>query len=131
MSLRSPESFRREYFDWSEEEFAQKFVEKISGGRLEQDDSYIDLKIRKTSSVQKVKTAYKDVANLPNLVKMLPALAKDPTPADYLKSLNNFLRDNRASDLLHWYGKMREGTKTPLFGSADIVNVCNLRCVHC
>ena len=26
---------------------------------------------------------------------------------------------------------MREGTKTPLFGSADIVNVCNLKCVHC
>ena len=52
--------------------------------------------------MQKVKTAYKDVTNLPNLVKMLPALAKDPTPADYLRSLNNFLRDNRAGDLLHW-----------------------------
>jgi hypothetical protein len=82
MTLLSPEPLQREYFDWSEEEFAQKFVEKISGGRLKQSDTYVDLKIKKTSSLQKVKTTYQDLTNLPNLVKMLPALAKDPTPAD-------------------------------------------------
>jgi MoaA/NifB/PqqE/SkfB family radical SAM enzyme len=32
---------------------------------------------------------------------------------------------------LHWWRKMRQGIKTPLFGSADIINVCNLKCVHC
>ncbi|HZW84398.1 MAG TPA: radical SAM protein, partial [Nitrososphaerales archaeon] len=131
MTLESAGLFHREYFDWSEEEFAQKFVKKISGGRLRRSDTYVDLKIEKISTVKKVKEAYQDLTNLPNLVKMLPALAKDPTPSDYLRSLNNFLRDNRAGDLLHWWRRLREGTKTPLFGSADIVNICNLKCVHC
>ena len=131
VTLESAGLFHREYFDWSEEEFAQKFVKKISGGRLRRSDTYVDLKIEKISTVKKVKEAYQDLTNLPNLVKMLPALAKDPTPSDYLRSLNNFLRDNRAGDLLHWWRRLREGTKTPLFGSADIVNICNLKCVHC
>src|SRR6202041_341127 len=26
---------------------------------------------------------------------------------------------------------LRDGVKTPLFGSADILNACNLKCVHC
>jgi MoaA/NifB/PqqE/SkfB family radical SAM enzyme len=131
MTLGSLEPFQREYFDWSEEEFAQRFVEKVSGGRLKQNENYIDLKIEKKSTGQKVKAAYRDVVNLPNLVKMLPALAAHPTPVDYLRSVNNFLRDNRASDLFHWWRKLIEGTKTPLFGSADIINVCNLKCIHC
>ena len=76
-----PEPFAREYFDWSEEVFAKRFVERISGGRLRQSDSYVDLKIRKTTSVQKVKTVYKDLVNLPSLIKMLPALAQARRPA--------------------------------------------------
>jgi MoaA/NifB/PqqE/SkfB family radical SAM enzyme len=131
MALQSPEQFSREYFDWSEEEFAQRFVAKISAGRLKQNESYIDLKLEKKSSTQKVKAAYKDAVNLPSLVKLLPGLASNPTPADYVRSVNGFLRDNRGGDLFHWWRKMREGTKTPLFGSADIINVCNLKCVHC
>jgi MoaA/NifB/PqqE/SkfB family radical SAM enzyme len=131
MTLQSPQPFQREYFDWSEEEFAQRFVEKISGGRLKQNEAYIDLKLEKKSSGQKVKAAYQDVVNLPRLVKTLPGLATNPTPADYVRSISNFLRDNRGGDLVHWWRKLREGTKTPLFGSADIINVCNLKCVHC
>ncbi len=131
MTLQPPEPFRREYFDWSEEEFAQRFVEKISSGRLKQNEAYVDLKLKKKSSGQKVKAAYQDVANLPRLVKTLPGLATNPTPADYLRSISNFLRDNRGGDLVHWWRKLREGVKTPLFGSADIINVCNLKCVHC
>jgi Fe-coproporphyrin III synthase len=131
MTLQPPEPFSREYFDWSEEEFAQKFVEKISAGRLRQNKAYIDLKLEKKSSTQKMKAAYKDAVNLPSLVKLLPGLASNPTPADYVRSINGFLRDNKGGDLFHWWRKMRAGTKTPLFGSADIINVCNLKCVHC
>lgn len=123
--------FEREYFGWSEEEFAQRFVEKITGGRMRLGEDAVDLPITKKTSVQKVRTVYQDLANVPNLVKMLPSLASDPTPADYIRSFNNFLRDNRVSDLLHWWRKLRAGIKTPLFGSADIINVCNLKCVHC
>ena len=72
MALESPEQFRREYFDWSEEEFAQRFVEKISAGRLKQNGAYVDLKLKKKSSGQKVKAVYQDVANLPRLVKTPP-----------------------------------------------------------
>src|ERR1022692_4763896 len=132
MTLHSPELFQREYFDWSEEEFAQRFVEKISAGRLKQNEAYIDLKLeKKSSSRQKMKTAYEDVAHLPRLVRTLPGLATNPTPAEYARSISRFLRDNRGDDLVHWWRKLREGTKTPLFGSADIINVCNLKCVHC
>ena len=53
MTLQSPEPFQREYFDWSEEEFAQRFVEKISAGRLRQNEAYIDLKIEKKSSARR------------------------------------------------------------------------------
>ena len=79
MALQSPDVFSREYFDWSEEEFAQKFVEKISAGRLRQNEAYIDLKLEKKSPTQKVKAAYKDAVNLPSLVKLLPGLASNPT----------------------------------------------------
>src|SRR5450759_4162528 len=83
MTLHSPEPFQREYFDWSEEEFAQRFVEKISAGRLKQNEAYIDLKLeKKRSSRQKMKAAYQDVANLPRLVKTLPGVATTPTPDD-------------------------------------------------
>ena len=92
----------------------------------------MDLKIKEKKSLeQKVKTAYKDAINLPNLVKMLPGLTSNPKPTDYLKSFYKFTKDNRASDLFHWWKKLRNGTKTPLFGSADILNTCNLKCVHC
>ena len=131
MTLQTPETFQREYFDWSEEEFAQRFVEKITAGRIGQNEAYLDLKLEKKSTGEKVRAAYKDVTNLPNLVKVLPGLASNPTPADYARSVNNFLRDNRGGDLIHWWSKLRQGTKTPLFGSADIINVCNLKCVHC
>ena len=131
MTLQSPEPFQREYFDWSEEEFAQRFVEKISGGRLRQNANYIDLKIEKKSGTAKVKAAYHDAVNLPHLAKLLPGLASNPTPSDYVRSVNGFFRDNKGADLFHWWRKLREGTKTPLFGSADIINVCNLKCVHC
>jgi MoaA/NifB/PqqE/SkfB family radical SAM enzyme len=131
MTLQPPETFQREYFDWSEEEFAQKFVERITAGRIGGNEAFIDLKLEKKSSGQKVKAVYKDMVNLPNLVKTLPGLAANPSPGDYVKSVNSFLRDNRGRDLIHWWSKLREGTKTPLFGSADIINVCNLKCVHC
>src|SRR5271154_4189050 len=131
MTLQSPEPFQREYFDWSEEEFAQRFVERITAGRIGQNEAFLDLKLEKKSTRGKVKAAYKDMVNLPNLVKTLPGLASNPTPADYARSVNNFLRDNRGRDLIHWWSKLRQGTKTPLFGSADIINVCNLKCVHC
>jgi len=131
MTLQPPELFRREYFDWTEEEFAQKFVERITAGRIGQNVDFVDLKLEKKSSTEKVKAAYKDVVNLPNLVKVLPGLASNPSTGDYVRSVNNFLRDNRGRDLVHWWSKLRQGTKTPLFGSADIINVCNLKCVHC
>jgi Fe-coproporphyrin III synthase len=131
MTLQTSEIFQREYFDWSEEEFAQRFVERITAGRIGQNEAFLDLKLEKKSTGGKVKAAYKDMVNLPNLVKMLPGLASNPTPADYARSVNNFLRDNRGRDLIHWWSKLRQGTKTPLFGSADIINVCNLKCVHC
>jgi MoaA/NifB/PqqE/SkfB family radical SAM enzyme len=131
LTLQPPEPFQREYFDWSEEEFAQKFVERITAGRIGGNEAFIDLKLEKKSSGGKVKAVYKDVVNLPNLVKTLPGLAANPSPADYVRSVNSFLRDNRGRDLIHWWSKLREGTKTPLFGSADIINVCNLKCVHC
>jgi Fe-coproporphyrin III synthase len=131
MTLQPPETFQREYFDWSEEEFAQKFVERITAGRIGGNEAFIDLKLEKKSSGQKVKAVYKDVVNLPNLVKTLPGLAANPSPADYVRSVNSFFRDNRGRDLIHWWSKLREGVKTPLFGSADIINVCNLKCVHC
>jgi MoaA/NifB/PqqE/SkfB family radical SAM enzyme len=131
MTLQPPETFEREYFGWSEEEFAQKFVEKITAGRIGGNEAFIDLKLEKKSSGQKVKAVYKDMVNLPNLVKTLPGLAANPSPADYLRSFNSFFRDNRGRDLIHWWSKLREGVKTPLFGSADIINVCNLKCVHC
>lgn len=131
MTLQSLEPFQREYFDWSEEEFAQRFVEKVSAGRLRQNEAYVDLKIKKKLFGQKVKAAYQDAVNLPHLAKMLPGLATNPTPVDYARSVNNFLKDNRGRDLFHWWRKLREGIKTPLFGSADIINVCNLKCVHC
>lgn len=38
------------------------------------------------------------------------------------------------SDYLYFASKILKikfGKKTPLFGSADIINVCNLKCVHC
>src|ERR1035437_2799054 len=105
MTLQSPEPFQREYFDWSEEEFAQRFVEKISAGRLKQNATYIDLKLEKKSSTQKVKQAYYDAINLPNLVKLLPGLAANPTPSDYVRSVNSFLKDNKGGDLFHWWRK--------------------------
>src|SRR5450759_5594922 len=112
MTLHSPEPFQREYFDWSEEEFAQRFVEKISAGRLKQNEAYIDLKLeKKSSSRQKMKAAYQDVANLPRLVKTLPGLATNPTPADYARSISRFLRDNRGGDLVHWWRKLRKGPR--------------------
>ena len=131
MTLQSAELFQREYFDWSEEEFAQRFVEKVSAGRLRQNEAYIDLKIKKKPLGQKVKAAYQDAVNLPHLAKMLPGLATNPTPVDYARSVNNFLKDNRGRDIFHWWRKLRGGIKTPLFGSADVINVCNLKCVHC
>ena len=131
MTLQAPEPFQREYFDWSEEEFAQSSSKRSPPGGSNRNEAYLDLKMEKKSSGQKVKAAYQDMVNLPNLVKTLPGLAANPTPADYVRSVNNFLRDNRGRDLIHWWSKLRAGTKTPLFGSADIINVCNLKCVHC
>jgi sulfatase maturation enzyme AslB (radical SAM superfamily) len=100
--------------------------------RIGQNQNFVDLKVKEKKSIgQKVKIAYKDAVNLPNLVKMLPGLASNPKPTDYIKSFYKFTKDNRDSDLFHWWKKLRNGTKTPLFGSADILNTCNLKCVHC
>ena len=44
-----------------------------------------------------MKAAYKDAVNLPHLVKLLPGLASNPTPADYVRSVNSFLRDNKGA----------------------------------
>lgn len=131
MTLLASEQFQREYFDWSEEEFADRFVEKVSAGRLGLNQTYVDLKIERKSLVQKVQAAGKDAVDLPKFVKMLPGLDGNPKPGDYVRSAYGFLKDNRGSDLLHWWRKLRQGIKTPLFGSADIINVCNLKCVHC
>ncbi len=131
MTLQPSEQFQREYFDWSEEKFANKLVEKLSAGRLKQNQTYVDLKLEKKSLEHKLQAAYQDVVDLPNLVKMLPGLVANPKPADYVGYIYSFLKDNRVSDLFHWWRKLRQGTKTPLFGSADIINVCNLKCVHC
>ncbi|MGD0146737.1 MAG: radical SAM protein [Nitrososphaerales archaeon] len=62
---------------------------------------------------------------------MLPGLDANPTPADYVRSILSFTKDNRGRDLFHWWRQARKGTKAPLFGSADIINACNLKCVHC
>jgi len=116
----------------SEEELARRFVDKVTAWRLGQNQTFVDLKIKEKKSIgQKVKIVYKDAVNLPNLMKMLPGLASNPGMTDYIKSLHNFTKDNRARDLFHWWNKLRNGTKTPLFGSADILNTCNLKCVHC
>jgi Fe-coproporphyrin III synthase len=124
--------FRRDYFDWSEEELARRFVEQVSAGRLKQDESFVDLKIKQRKSLTKrVHDVYKDTVNLPSLLKMLPGLPTDPTPVDYLRSVRNFMSDNKGADLFHWWKNLRDGVKTPLFGSADILNACNLKCVHC
>jgi len=130
--LQNTEQFHRDYFDWSEEELARRFVDKVTAWRLGQNQTFVDLKIKEKKSIgQKVKIVYKDAVNLPNLMKMLPGLASNPGMTDYIKSLHNFTKDNRARDLFHWWNKLRNGTKTPLFGSADILNTCNLKCVHC
>jgi MoaA/NifB/PqqE/SkfB family radical SAM enzyme len=131
MTSQLPEQFQREYFHWSEEEFTDRFVEKVSAGRLKQDQSFVDLKIKKKSLEQKLQAAYRDAINLPNFVRMLPGLVANPTPADYVESIHNFMKDDRGRDLFHWWRRLRRGTKAPLFGSADIINVCNLKCVHC
>jgi sulfatase maturation enzyme AslB (radical SAM superfamily) len=131
VTLQPLEQFRREYFDWAEDEFAKRFVEKVSAGRLGQNQDYVDLKLEKKSLGRKLQAAFQDVIDLPNLVKMLPGLPANPKSTDYVGSIYNFLKDNRSSEPLHWWRKLRQGTKTPLFGSADIINVCNLKCVHC
>jgi sulfatase maturation enzyme AslB (radical SAM superfamily) len=132
IQLESTEQFHRDYFDWSEEELAKRFVDKVTAWRIGQNQEFVDLKIKEKKSFgRKVKMAYKDTINLPNLLKMLPGLKADPKPTDYIKSLYNFTKDNKAGDLFHWWKNMRNGTKTPLFGSADILNTCNLKCVHC
>ena len=130
--LQNTEQIHRDYFDWSEEELARRFVDKVTAWRLGQNQTFVDLKIKKKKSFgQKLKIVYKDATNLPNLMRMLPGLVANPKPTDYIGSLYKFTKDNRASDLFHWWKKLRNGTKTPLFGSADILNTCNLKCVHC
>jgi Fe-coproporphyrin III synthase len=131
VTLLAPEQFQREYFDWSDEEFANRFVERITAWRLKQNQSYIDLKLERKSLIRKLQAAYHDISDLPEFVKMLPGLVPNPKPADYVESVYSFLKDNRGRDFLHWWRKLRQGIKTPLFGSADIINVCNLKCVHC
>jgi Fe-coproporphyrin III synthase len=132
VEIQNSEQFHRDYFDWSEEELAKRFVDKVTTWRIGQNQNFVDLKIKEKKSLgQKVKIAYKDAVNLPNLVKMLPGLTANPKPTDYVKSFYKFTKDNRASDLFHWWNKLRNGIKTPLFGSADILNTCNLKCVHC
>lgn len=131
MTLQPSEQFQREYFDWSEEEFARSFVERVSAWRLGQNQSYVDLKLEQKSLVRKLQAAYQDIFDLPDFVKMLPGLPANPKPTDYVESIYGFLKDKRGNDFLHWWRKLRQGIKTPLFGSADIINVCNLKCVHC
>ncbi|MGA2625993.1 MAG: hypothetical protein ABSF63_02900 [Candidatus Bathyarchaeia archaeon] len=41
MSSHLPEQFQREYFDWSREEFANRFVEKVTTGRLKLNNTYV------------------------------------------------------------------------------------------
>jgi MoaA/NifB/PqqE/SkfB family radical SAM enzyme len=131
VTLQPSGQLQREYFDWSEEEFAVRLVEKVSSKRLEQNQTYVDLKLEKKSLEQELQAAYRDFIDLPNLVRILPGLGANPKPADYVGSIYAYFKDNRGRDLFHWWRRLRQGTKTPLFGSADIVNVCNLRCVHC
>src|ERR1700730_11271266 len=123
--------FAREYFDWSREEIARRFVEQVSAGRLKQGESFVDLKIKREESIgTRIHRAYRDAVNLPNLMKMLPGLPANPTMSDYLRSVRSFMSDNRGADLFHWWKNLRDGFKTPLFGSAGILNACNLKCVH-
>jgi len=131
VTLQSSGRFQRDYFDWSEEEFANRLVEKVSAGRLGQNETYVDLKLEKKSLEQELQAVYRSFIDLPNLVRMLPGLDANPKPTDYVGSIYAYFRDNRGIDLFHWWRKLGQGTRTPLFGSADIVNVCNLKCAHC
>ena len=80
--------FHRDYFEWPEQELSRRFVEQVSAGRLKQNESFVDLKIKQRKSLTKrVHDVYKDTVNLPSLLKLLPGLPPDPTPVDYMRSV--------------------------------------------
>jgi sulfatase maturation enzyme AslB (radical SAM superfamily) len=127
----SEQQFQREYFDWSREEFANRFVEKVTAGRLKLSDTFVDLKLDETKSLgQKLERVWKEITNLPNVAKMNPEVGKRSL-GSYYKFLHDFILSNRSRDFLYWWMHARRGFQTPLFGSADIINTCNLKCKHC
>lgn len=131
MSSQLPEQFQREYFDWSREEFADRFVEKVTAARLKLNNAFVDLKLEENKSLeQKLQRVYQEITNLPNVAKMLPEVGTRNL-VGYLKFLHEFMQSNRGRDFLYWWMHARSGVKTPLFGSADIINTCNLKCKHC